>query len=63
MAHSLDDDMQRLSLLATSDAVKLGLRAALREGRRCGFTTATFAGVTFRGLPLGFRTILKFENF
>ena len=42
----LSDQMRTLSLLGADEAARQGLRALLREGRRCGLDTVEFAGVS-----------------
>ena len=50
---SAEDIQRQLEALAISDDARQGLRAALREGRRCGFAAMRFAGVTFFTSQLG----------
>ena len=43
----LETEMRRLALLSSDVEARRGLRLALCEGRRAGFTALTFAGITF----------------
>ena len=50
---ALSDEMRALSLLGADEGARQGLRALLREGRRCGFDTVEFAGVSFSSSTAG----------
>ena len=46
-----------LSLLGADKAARRGLRAVLREGRRCGLDTVTFAGVSLSSSAVAAGTV------
>lgn len=44
---AVENELRKLTLLSSSEEARRGLRLALCEGRRAGFTSMTFAGITF----------------